>query len=71
MDKSLRKAIDRIGSISATARLLGIPRQAVQAWTVPPMKHVKRIAEASGVSEAELMRGVLDHKSTPKSGKAA
>ena len=66
--KSLKEAVSRIGSQSATARLLGVTQAAVWGWlnrgTELPAKHVLPIEAATGVSKHHLRPDVYGPEPT-------
>lgn len=64
MDSALERAVKIIGGKSKLAKGLGVHRQQVSTWTVPPIKYVKRISAMTGgkVSIDALMRGIVEEK---------
>lgn len=46
--QALRRALKIVGGISALARALNIERQAVQQWTVVPVRRVIDVEVATG-----------------------
>ena len=66
--ESLKEAVSRIGSQSATARLLGVTQAAVWGWlnrgTELPAKHVLPIEAATGVSKHLLRPDVYGPEPT-------
>lgn len=51
---ALRRAINEIGGVTATADVVGISQQSVNAWTVCPSHRVIEISKASGVPKSDL-----------------
>lgn len=64
MSNALERAFKIVGGKSALARELGLSRQQVSAWRVPPIKYIKRIAQITGgkVSETALLREILEKR---------
>lgn len=56
--ESLKVAVSRIGSQSATARLLGVTQAAVWGWlnrgTPLPAEHVLTVEASSGIAKEQL-----------------
>lgn len=50
MRTALKAAVERRGSLTEVARLLGITRQAIGQWESVPPKHVLGLERLSGVS---------------------
>ena len=50
----LQKALQKAGGISATARYLGLTRQAVAAWPDVPLKYLNQVSALSGISRKQL-----------------
>jgi DNA-binding transcriptional regulator YdaS (Cro superfamily) len=55
MDPAITKAIEKMGSAAKLAAALGITRSAVSQWRWIPGKHIRRVAEVTGIPLAELM----------------
>lgn len=64
MHDLMLRVIEITGGKSALARKLGVHRQQIQQWEVPPVKYVKKIAALTNgkVSETALMRAILERK---------
>jgi DNA-binding transcriptional regulator YdaS (Cro superfamily) len=54
MNQGFQQAIERAGSRSKLAQLLGISHQAVNKWTVVPTRHIIEIERLTGVHRSLL-----------------
>ncbi len=54
MERAVDEAIRREGSLRRVAERLGVSRQAMQQWTLVPVRRVLMLEAMSGVSRYEL-----------------
>jgi len=62
-DRTVNIAIEAAGSIAALASLCGVSAPAIYHWRFVPPRHMRRIAEATGLSVDAL---VPDRSANPK-----
>lgn len=60
--KQVRKVINSLGGVSATARMFGVSRQAVLKWTQTrvPAERAAKLARLAGVSPSLIRPDVFD-----------
>lgn len=54
MDHLTKLAVKRAGGATALSARIGVSRQAVRQWKRVPLRHLKAVEEASGVSRRKL-----------------
>lgn len=54
-DPSVVRAIKKMGSAAKLAAAIGVTRSAVSQWRWIPGKHVRKVAEVTGIPLTELM----------------
>ena len=55
----IRFAAEKVGGMSALARICGVKRQAPPQWTEIPIRHVHKIHEATSIPLADLRPDVF------------
>lgn len=56
----IKKVVQTYGSYSELARAMNVTRQSVWLWKEVPLKHIRKIAEFTGLKLHELRPDVYD-----------
>lgn len=60
----MERVFNIVGGKAEVAQRLGLHRQQVEVWDIPPIKYVRRLSAMTNgkISENQLLRAILDKK---------